>query len=113
MKQLLVIIFIAASATLAQAQDKKIAQDTLGVAGVCGMCKSRIEGAAMISGVKKVEWDKNAQQLVVIYNTKKTSLDKISLAIQDVGHDTSLGPATAGKYEQIDGCCRYREMEVH
>ena len=113
MKQLLIILFISVSVTLAQAQEKKITQDTLGVAGVCGMCKSRIENAAMISGVKKAEWDKYKQQLVVIYNTKKTSLAKISQSVQNIGHDTSIGPATAGTYEQIDACCRYRELDVH
>ncbi len=96
-----------------QAQEKKIATDTLAVAGVCGMCESRIENAASIAGVKKAEWDKQKQELIVIYSTKKTSLDEISKAIQDAGHDTGKGPATAGTYEQIDKCCRYREMEVH
>ncbi len=111
MKKVVSLLFIAIGFSLSsQAQ---VVTDTLNVAGVCGMCEDRIENAAYIKGVKKADWDKNSQQLVLVYKSNKVSLDEISNSIQAAGHDTEKGPAKKGTYEQINECCRYRELEVH
>lgn len=111
MKQLMILCLTTIGFALsAKAQ---VITDTLNVAGVCGMCEERIENAAYIKGVKKAEWDKNTQELVLVYKSNKVSLDDISAAIQAAGHDTEKGPAKPGTYEQINECCRYRELEVH
>ena len=77
------------------------------------MCEERIENAAYIKGVKKADWTVENHQLVVVYRTDKTDLMTIQQAIADVGHDTRDIKATDEKYQQVHGCCRYREMHPH
>lgn len=89
--------------------------DTLTVSGVCGMCKDRIEEAVMYtSGVKFAEWSADAQQLRVIYKTKKTDQEQICRAIAKAGHDTELAKAADEVYQELPSCCRYRDgVEGH
>jgi len=81
---------------------------TFTVHGNCGMCKTRIEKAAMgVKGVKKATWDAEKQQIDVQYNTKKTTLKAIHEAIAAVGHDTDLVRAKDEVYDNLHGCCKY------
>lgn len=88
---------------------KEIRTDTLHVEGNCNLCKERIENAALIKGVKKVVWDKYKHQLIVIYDTNKTDLDKIQKAIAEAGHDTPKYKANNDVYNGLPKCCAYRE----
>ena len=93
---------------------KKVQTDTLKVAGVCEMCQKRIEKAAFIKGVKLAEWDKNAQQLTVIYKTKKTDLDEIATSVANAGHDNGKKKAPEEAYAELPDCCAYRDgVKVH
>jgi mercuric ion binding protein len=77
------------------------------VAGKCGMCKTRIEKAAMITGVSKANWDEKTQYLTVTYASDKvTSLD-IQKKIAAIGHDTEKVKATTKEYDGLPGCCKY------
>src|SRR5690606_31642459 len=92
----------------------KVATDTLTVTGICDMCQKRIEKAAFVKGVKWAEWDKNTQQLVVIYRSKKTDLDQIASAVADAGHDNARQKAPDEAYAKLPDCCAYRDgVEVH
>jgi len=92
----------------------KISKATFEVKGVCGMCQKRIEKAALIKGVRMAEWDKFSQTITVMFNNKKTSVESISQAIADIGHDTELVKATDKSYRDLTGCCAYRDgIEVH
>jgi len=111
------LLFVLFAQT-AQAQSEplpKIMTDTLEVTGVCKMCKARIEEAVMYQrGVKLAEWSADAQQLRVIYQTKKTNRADICQAVAEVGHDTELVKATDEAYQELPGCCRYRDgVKVH
>lgn len=111
---LLLVLF----AQTAQAQSErlpKVMTDTLAVTGVCKMCQARIEEATMYQrGVKLAHWDKDAQQLRVVYKTKKITREEICQAVAKVGHDTELVKATDEAYQELPGCCRYRDgVEVH
>lgn len=93
---------------------KKIETVFFKVEGVCNMCKKRIENAALIKGVKMVEWTKETQILKVIYSSKKTSLEKIHAAVADSGHDTTVTKAKDEVYAELPGCCKYRDgVKVH
>lgn len=86
------------------------------VSGVCGMCKKRIESAALIPGVKLANWDKKSGNLSLIYNAKKIDEMAIHKAIIGVGHDTEKLKADSATYKSLPGCCAYREgdgVEVH
>jgi periplasmic mercuric ion binding protein len=81
--------------------------DSIKVYGECGMCKKRIEKAATINGVKKVDWNVDSKMLVVTYNSEKTSLDAIQQKIAAVGHDTEKYTASNDVYNMLPGCCHY------
>ena len=84
---------------------------TFDVSGACGMCKTRIEKAAKIKGVKNAEWDINTHKLTVSYDASKTNLDKIHQSIADAGHDTELKKAPDAVYSALPECCLYRSAD--
>lgn len=90
------------------AESNKIVTDTITIKGNCGDCKERIEEAAYVKGVKTAEWDKTTKILTVVYNSEKTNLDKITLAIAKIGHDSKLHTASDKVYKKLPGCCAYR-----
>ena len=93
---------------------KKIVTVTFKVKGVCGDCKERIEEAAMIKGVRMATWDKQTEILKAVYSSKITSQDKIEIAIAAIGHDTENHKAKDSVYNELPGCCQYRDgVEKH
>jgi hypothetical protein len=77
--------------------------------GLCGMCKERIENAALIKGVKFTEWNKQTDMLKVVYNPQKVKLEDIHAAVAAVGHDTDLVKADDNVYKKLPKCCAYRD----
>jgi len=115
MKRFVLALLVMVSCTLsAEAQKKsKTTKVTFEVDGVCKMCKTRIEKAAILTkGVKFAVWDVNTKELYCIYNNKKTSTLKIKKALAAVGHDSKEVKATDEVYSKLDACCLYRDGEV-
>jgi mercuric ion binding protein len=109
MKSLLIYCFVAFS-LLSYAQDNpsKNEKASLEVLGNCGMCKDRIEKAAIsVKGVKYASWDIPSGQLRLVYNGLKTNLDAIEKEIAFSGHDTEHHEATVEVYDQLPACCHY------
>ncbi|GBL35436.1 hypothetical protein EMGBS15_10310 [Filimonas sp.] len=86
----------------------KMKTDTVTIDGNCGQCKTRIEEASYIKGVKQVEWNKKTKVLTVTYNSEKTTLDQIELAIAKAGHDSKEHKSTDKDYKKLPSCCAYR-----
>lgn len=118
MKNIIKIIFISlctisAVSLVAKEKTKKIMTEKFKVSGACGMCEKRIEKAALIKGVKMADWNKQTQELKVVYSTKKTTKTAIQKAIVAVGHDTGDFVASNEVYTNLPECCQYRTVEVH
>jgi len=79
------------------------------VDGVCGMCKERIENAALIKGVKFAEWNKETHMLQVVYRPKKVTELDIHRAVAEMGHDTPRVKASEEAYQKLPACCAYRD----
>ncbi len=113
------LLFLCLYVVDAQAQTnspklKKIETSEFTVQGVCGMCQKRIEKAALIKGVKLVEWNKETQKVKVIYASKKVKLEDIHRSIAGAGHDTELVKADDKVYAKLPDCCGYRDgVKVH
>ena len=109
MKSFLTFCFLAFSLfTFAQDKPSKNEKANLEVLGNCGMCKNRIEKAAIsVKGVKYASWDIPSGQLRLVYNGLKTNLDAIEKQIAASGHDSERHKATAEIYEQLPACCKY------
>ncbi len=111
MKKLLTLTVMLFT-VIAFAQDKN-ARKTIEVDGVCGMCKERIEKAAIrTKGVKSANWDVKTHELKLIFDARKTNLETISKKIASVGHDTKTSKATEEAYNSVHPCCRYRDIEI-
>ncbi|MDY0780253.1 heavy-metal-associated domain-containing protein [Tenacibaculum sp. IB213877] len=114
MKKLLTIAVMLLMVVSVQAQKKnKNAKITVEVDGVCMMCKKRIEKAALnTKGVKFANWDVESHQLTLIMDERKTSKKMICENIAKVGHDTKEIKATQENYDNLHGCCKYRDEEI-
>jgi copper chaperone CopZ len=111
-KSILLFFFISIAAALS-AQNKSVDTASFTVNGLCGMCEERIENAAYIKGVKKVDWDKEKQMLTIIYKPKKVTVEEVAQSVADAGHDNDYFKASDKAYGLVHNCCRYREGEVH
>lgn len=115
MKKLIFVMLIVFAGFSAQAQEKnKNAKDEIEVKGNCGDCKKRIEKAAYsVKGVKSAEWHADHQDLHLVYDQNKCTLDDIRKAVAATGHDTDEVKATDAAYDALHGCCKYdRNAEV-
>ncbi|MCW3788686.1 efflux RND transporter periplasmic adaptor subunit [Plebeiibacterium sediminum] len=96
--------------TAATVEAEKVQDSMFKVYGNCGMCKDRIEEAALsVSGVKSAEWNEDSKMIHVSYLSDQSSLDKIHKAIAKVGHDTDKEKAPDEVYNNLPACCLYRE----
>ncbi len=113
MKNLLAIIAITAISAFStsNAHDGAV-HKTLStkVFGNCGMCKKTIEGALKkAEGVESATWNKESKMLEVHYDAAKISVDEIKKTVTDVGYDFEDKKASDEVYNNLPGCCQYRE----
>ncbi len=114
MKQLFNILILATGlSSIAHAQSNKTWTDTLKVDGNCEMCKKRIEKAAYGKGVRHAEWNKENQNLILVYRPDRTELAKIRQRILDVGHSVDQEKASEEAYQRLPACCHYKTQAVH
>ena len=121
MKNIIVVICLFVIGFSVQSQEvkkKKNAKISFEVDGICGMCKKRIETAALKSkGVKFAIWSVETHQLNVIMDERKTDIATIKSNILKVGHDI-VGledvkqKATLEAYNSVHPCCKYRDEEI-
>lgn len=90
-----------------------IEEVTFNVKGNCESCKKRIEEALEIKGVKTASWDVKSKMVTVVFNNKKTSVEKLHKAIAASGHDTELEKAPESVYKNLPHCCLYRDGNPH
>jgi len=110
MKKLILVMLVMLTGFAVQAQEKKNknAKDEIAVSGNCGDCKKRIEKAAYsVKGVKSADWHADHQDLHLVYDENKCSLDDVRKAVAATGHDTDMVKATDADYDALHGCCKY------
>ena len=84
------------------------------VNGLCGMCKTRIEQAALkTKGVESAQWDSETRILKVQTNPEKFKESRLHFRIASAGHDTRSLLAPDQVYNSLPGCCKYRDFETH
>jgi Cu(I)/Ag(I) efflux system membrane fusion protein len=94
-----------------QAEKTKMEHAMVKVAGSCGMCKDRIEKAALsVDGVVSANWDQESQTLHLDFDPQKTNSDEIQKAIATVGHDTEKYKAPDSVYNKLPECCLYKRL---
>jgi copper chaperone CopZ len=109
-KVILLFALIVSAVAFSQNKNAKV---SIEVDGVCGMCKERIEKAAIrTKGVKSAVWNVDTHELKLIFDERKTDIKSISKNIAAVGHDTKEIKATDEQYDSVHACCKYRDEEV-
>lgn len=114
MKKLFLILFVAVLGIGMQAQEKtkknKNLKCEIEVAGNCEMCKKRIEKAAYsVPGVKSAVWHQDHQDMHIIIDENKCSVEDVKNAVAKSGHDTKDVKAKSEDYAKLHDCCKYRE----
>lgn len=105
------------STTITQEEQEELVNATFTVYGNCGMCKKRIEKAALsVDGVKEANWDVETKVLSVkfsdiTFGKNGYSIDNVSLKIAEAGHDTQFNKASKDDYNALPGCCQYDRPE--
>ncbi|MBW6481519.1 MAG: heavy-metal-associated domain-containing protein [Vicingaceae bacterium] len=105
------------NATITQEKQEELVNTTLTVYGNCGMCKKRIEKAALsVDGVKEANWDVETNVLSVkfsdiIFGKNNYSINTVSEKIAAAGHDTQFNKASEDVYNALPGCCQYERKE--
>jgi len=116
MKKIAIIFSVLLMGIATQAQEvkkNKNAKVSFEVDGICGMCKKRIETAALkTKGVKFAIWSIETHQLNIIMDARKTAVTTIQKNILKVGHDVSGIKATDKAYNSVHPCCKYRDEEI-
>ena len=114
MKKIVFILSLLLIGFSAQAQKKKKnAKISIEVDGICGMCKKRIETAALkTKGVKFALWNVKTHDLKLIIDERKTDVKTIQKNIAKVGHDSKGIKATDEAYNSVHPCCKYRDEEI-
>ncbi len=79
------------------------------VAGVCGMCKTRIEKAADGNGLEKAFWDVNTQLLTLAFVPETFDVEKAKQRILAAGHDVEDRTADQTAYKNLPDCCHYHD----
>ena len=119
MKKIIFLFSVFLISFSIQAQDikevkkKKNARVAFEVDGICGMCKKRIETAALkTKGVKFAIWDVSTHQINIILDERKTTLETLKINIANIGHDINGFRASDEAYESVHPCCKYRDSKI-
>lgn len=72
----------------------------------CESCKGKLDLLMEEKGVKDMVLNVELMTITVVYNSKKTSPEKIRTAISNLGYDADNVPANPKAYEELDGCCK-------
>jgi len=83
------------------------------VDGLCGMCKERIEKAALeVDGVVNADWSDDSRMLTVATGNEAFDEDQLHRAVTEVGHDTKKYKASDEAYAKLHDCCKYRDPRL-
>jgi mercuric ion binding protein len=104
---LFVLIFQSEGKTQNKEKKKKYVTETFWVNSDCDMCKTRIEKACDLKGIRSAIYEKDKFLLTVVYRPDKISLINIHKAIALIGYDTSMQEASEEAYLALPDCCQY------
>ena len=108
----LITLFLLVFSFQAMAQ-KEVKTIEITVSGVCEMCKTRIENALDVKGIKMADWTATDHNCKIVYRADKISEEEIHQLLNAAGHDTEKSKASDEEYAGVHGCCKYREHQDH
>ncbi|MBS1535064.1 MAG: hypothetical protein JST78_08300 [Bacteroidetes bacterium] len=106
---IIAVFFISNIATAQKTNQKAVIKTVLNCdhCKECGSCGLKFKTEMLkIKGVKMYELDDKAMTFTIYYNSKKTDLQAIKVAISKLGYDADEIKADPTAYENLDGCCK-------
>ena len=98
------LVFTAVNGASAQ---EKSATLTIRTSATCDMCKKTIENyLAFEKGIRHSELDVSTKLLTVMYDPRRTTPDRIRLAVTKSGYDADDLKADPKAYNKLEECCR-------
>jgi len=114
MKNTIIILTIILTLTSLNIYGQSSNNVSIAVSGACGMCKERIESAALnVNGIETANWNVEKQELSVKIISSEFKIINLHKAIAKVGHDTELIKADDTVYNELPNCCKYRSSDEH
>lgn len=103
--QIACMAFLLAATALQVEAKPKTAK--FNVNGRCARCGQKIEAAAKsVDGVQTAQWDEVSKEMVVSFDSKKTSKKEIQQAIANVGFTAGKIAPQPGKEKKHDANCK-------
>ena len=111
MKKILTLLaMIVAIQVSAQEEPVKVAggnQVKIQTSAICGMCKETLEyDLAFEKGVKEAILNLDDKVMTIVYNPKKTDLEKLRTRITKVGYNADDLKRDPEAYEKLPLCCK-------
>jgi periplasmic mercuric ion binding protein len=107
---LLFAVFLFSNTAFAQKTNQKAVIQTkfnCNHCKVCETCGLKFKTEMLkIKGLKMYELDDKKMNFTVYFNTKKTDLQTIKIAISKMGFDADEIKADQTAYQKLDGCCK-------
>jgi mercuric ion binding protein len=98
------LLFISVFSFSVSAQTAEIKIKT---SAQCDECKERIEKAlAFEKGIKSATVNTEDKMVTVVYYNKRTTPEKIRVAIANIGYDADEVPAKKETYDKLPKCCK-------
>lgn len=102
---LLSVVFLAP--TNAHAQKAKLDTVKIKTSAECDMCKTKLETELGRSkGVKSANLDLTTREVTVVYNSTKTTPDKLRTLISNIGYDADNVKANNRMQKKLPDCCQ-------
>ncbi|MBL8003233.1 MAG: heavy-metal-associated domain-containing protein [Flavobacteriales bacterium] len=106
-RSILLPLAIALIAGRATAQDTGLATLDVRTSSVCDMCEKTIEeGLLYEKGVKQADLDLATNVVHVTYDAKKTSPERIRVAITKLGYYADDQPGDEKAFRNLPACCQ-------
>lgn len=115
MKKLIIALLATVALGLgarAQTENTTVTKDgketiRIKTSAVCDMCKETIEKTmAYEKGVKESTLDVDSKVLTVTFDPKKTTAEKIKMAVTKAGYDADELQAEPKAYSNLNACCK-------
>lgn len=114
MKIIILLSFIILSNMMfAQSKSQKVIIKTFTYCDHCKECEScagkmKTE-LSYIKGIKSIEFNEKDTTIIVKYNSKKITVDKIKVEITKLGFAADDLPADPSAYDKLDNCCKKKD----
>ncbi len=107
---ILALVLIAPAGLSAQ-QNSKTDTVKIMTSAECEMCKTRLEKElSLTKGVKKATLDLVTKEVSIIYNSAKTSPEKLRTVISAIGYDADDVKANNRAQKKLPNCCQPGNM---